>query len=192
MEALACSSAPANMEVSYTDEPESPLPHQAQVPAEHAEWDELHEYVGSSDEQHTSRDYLLDPPQDNFRSVLLDRSQVYLPSNNEPSSRAHLLRDPSPRRPQRASQDHHHSQAQDCAQQMLEVRCFQWAGLERFESAIAKPSVDTYDDDDDVQWWHYFVDELRSEWDKVQVIALIAFMVLVCFVGLVMVWIMIT
>lgn len=191
METLACSSAPANMEVSYTDEPESPLPHQAQVPAEHAEWDELQEYVDSSDEEHTSQDYFLDPPQADFGGGLLDRSQVYLPSNSEPSSRAHLLRDPSPLFPQRASQDHHHGQAQDRPQQMLEIRSFQWAGLERFESAIAEPSVDTYDDDD-VQWWHYFVGESRSEWDEVQVIALIAFMVIVCFVGVVMVWIMIT
>lgn len=159
------------MEVNYTDEPDLPLSQRAHSPPEEAHWDELQEYVGSSDDERMSQDDLRNPPQDGFRDGLLDRLQVCLPE-----------------RPQDRSQSH----PQDHPQQMLEVRSCQWTGLERFASVITEPSVSTYDDDDDVQRWHYFVSESHGDWDEVQVIALMASMVLVCFVGAVMVWVMIT
>ena len=188
METLARPTAPANMEIHYTDKPDSQLPQHTEVPPEQAEWDKMSEYVGSSDEERTSQNYLLDPSEDSFRGGLLSRSQVYLPSDDECSARNGLLRDHSPHR----LRPHPQNRPQDHPQQMLDLRSFQWAGFERCESAIAEPSVDSYDDDDDVQRWHYFVGESRSEWDEVQVMALIAFVVLVYFVGAVMVWVMVT
>ncbi|KAF3039122.1 hypothetical protein E8E12_000100, partial [Didymella heteroderae] len=126
----------------------------------------------------------------------LDRASWSSDDDNDSQDRL-LLRDPSPRwvraHTRDFPQEYSPGQPQDLPQQMLEVRLFQWAGLDRFESAIAEQSVSTYDDDDDddVQWWHYFVGESGNDWDEVQVLALIVFMTFVYFVGGVMVWIMV-
>jgi hypothetical protein len=73
---------------------------------------------------------------------------------------------------------------------MSQIRRFLRA-LKYYRSRLngTSSSVDTYDDDD-VQWWHYFLGESRSEWDEVQVMALITFVSFVSFVGAVMVWVM--
>jgi hypothetical protein len=136
----------------------------------------MEEYVGGSDEDHASQDYLLDPSQDGSPRYILGDPQG-----------------PAQDRHQDHSRQHGQDQPQDCPQRMLEVRSFQWAGLERFESAIAEPSVSTYDYDDDVQWRHTFVSGAHGVlWDDIQLLAFVTFMALLCFMGAITIWIMVT
>lgn len=171
MKPLPCPSVSPNMEVNYIDESDTSLARlpQRDSTSEQVQWDELQDYIGSSDEDDKPKDHLLDLPHDRFRGCLICPSHTYDPE--------HL-------------QNHDRARSEDRPQQMLEVRSLRWASLERFESSIAETSVGTYEDDD-VQWWHYFVGDSQSEWDEVQVIAFIAFMFLVCFVGAATVWVIV-
>ncbi|KAF1926134.1 uncharacterized protein M421DRAFT_225437 [Didymella exigua CBS 183.55] len=113
-----------DMEANYTDEAGSPLPQHAKPPPEQGRWDELGEYVGSSEDDCNSQDCLLDHPQRLARGSL------------QANPRGHL-RDASQEHPQEHPQGHH----QDHPQHMLQVRSFQCARLERYEFAEAEPSI---------------------------------------------------
>lgn len=76
---------------------------------------------------------------------------------------------------------------------MMEVRASRWASLERFQPAVTEISVYTYDEDDDVQWWHVFVGVgCRGRWDEIQVLVFAVTMAVMFFLSAVVIWILIT
>lgn len=137
------------MYVAYTDETDSPRTPQAYPPPQQNYWVDLEEDSGSISYEYDPQDDLLANLQDHMQGRLQAHSQ-----------------DISQQQPQECPQ----STTQDHLQQMLEVQSYRWDCLRCFESAVADPKVCVcaYDNDDEVQWWHIFVNgNRRGRWDGV-------------------------